>query len=257
MAASRDDLFSDIHVDPALPFPYHAQVSRALEQAITTAMHPGERLPSEPRLCELFGVSRPVVRQALDQLERDGLVHRVMGKGTFVAERKIPEALLGSLTGFHEDMVAKGYLPTSRVLKRQRVAAGAELARQLELETGALVIELRRLRFVNEWPIQLVTNFLPYAMCPAVLKADFSRQSLYAFLKAEYGLQVERGWRSIGAVLASEEEALLLEVPVGAPLIAIDSISTLADGTVLEFYQAVHRTDRARFEVELARAKVE
>jgi GntR family transcriptional regulator len=252
---SSNCLFFVHRVDPSLPFPYHAQVSRALEQTITTAMRPGERLPGEPRLCELFGVSRPVVRQALDQLERAGLVHRVIGKGTFVAERKVPEALLGSLMGFHEDMVAKGYVPTSRVLKLKRVPASAELAHNLNLDIGAPVIELRRLRFVNESPIQLVTNFLPYDLCPAVLKVDFSQCSLYAFLKAEYGLQVERGRRSIGAVLASEEQSALLETGVGAPLVSIDSLSYLVDGTAFEYYTAVHRTDRARFEVELARVK--
>ncbi|MFN8378964.1 MAG: UTRA domain-containing protein [Anaerolineae bacterium] len=127
-----------------------------------------------------------------------------------MAERKIPEALLGSLTGFHEDMVAKGYLPTSRVLKRQRwrLAQNWPAARL----GGALVIELRRLRFVNEWPIQLVTNFLPYAMCPAVLSGLLAPISLRV-LKAEYGLQVERGWRSIGAVLASERRRSFWKFP--------------------------------------------
>ena len=249
------DLFAGQQVNPALPIPYHAQVSRALEQTITTSLQPGDQLPGEPRLCELFGVSRPVIRQALDQLERDGLVHRVMGKGTFVAERKISEGLLASLTGFHEDMVAKGYTPTSRVLKLERIAAHGEIARHLELPAGTPVIELRRLRFVNNHAIQVVSNFLPYDLCPGVLNEDFTRSSLYAFLLAEYGLQVERGKRAISAVLASAEEAALLDVPPGSPLIAIDSISYLGNGRAFEFYQAVHRTDRARFEVDLARAK--
>ena len=256
MATAQHDLFAGYRVDPALPVPFHAQVSRALEQTIVTSLQPGDQLPGEPRLCELFGVSRPVIRQALDQLERDGLVHRVMGKGTFVAERKISEGLLASLTGFHEDMVAKGYTPTSRVLRLERVAAQSEVARQLELPTGAPVIELRRLRFVNNQRIQVVSNFLPYDLCPGVLNVDFTKQSLYAFLYAKYGLEVEHGKRAISAVLASQEEAGLLEVPPGSPLIAIDSISYLGNGTAFEFYQAVHRTDRARFEVDLARAKL-
>ncbi|MFN8380284.1 MAG: GntR family transcriptional regulator [Anaerolineae bacterium] len=256
MVAAPIELFAGQQVNPVLPIPYHAQVSRALEQTIMTSMQPGDQLPGEPRLCELFGVSRPVIRQALDQLEHDGLVHRVMGKGTFVAERKISEGLLASLTGFHEDMVAKGYTPTSRVLRLERVAAQGEVARQLELPTGAPVIELRRLRFVNNQAIQVVSNFLPYDLCPAVLNVDFAKQSLYSFLLAEYGLEVERGKRAISAVLANEEEAALLEVPPGAPLIAIDSISYLGNGRAFEFYQAVHRTDRARFEVDLVRAKL-
>lgn len=254
MIGTRGDLFSENRIDPAKPIPYHSQVYQALERVITTSMRPGEQLPGEPRLCEAFGVSRTVIRQALDQLTHAGLVTRVMGKGTFVAEPKIPEALLGSLTGFHEDMVAKGYAPHSKVLRQEQRRAPSDVAHYLALSPGADVIELRRLRFVNQIPIQLVTTYIPGGLCPGLLEVDFTHQSLYAYLDEVCELHIARGKRMIEAVLATEDVARLLEVRPGTPLIKLESVSYLADGTPLEYYHAVHRSDRARFEVELVRA---
>lgn len=253
MLDARDTIFSDHRIDPFKPIPYHVQVYQAIEQIISTSMRPGDQLPGEPRLCELLGVSRTVIRQALDQLLRDGLILRVMGKGTFVAEPKIPEGLVGSLSGFHEDMVAKGYTPVSRVLVQHRIKAPVKVARSLEISTNTDVIELRRVRYVNNTPIQLVTTYLPYARCPSVLDADLTHRSLYGHMREKHGLEIARGKRIIEAVLANDEEADLLGVPIGAPLLMVDSVSFLPDGTPIEYYHAVHRSDRARFEIEVAR----
>lgn len=257
MAEISDAIFVNIAVDHDKPVPYHTQVYEALEKLIVSKhLRAGEQLPGEPRLCQLFGVSRPVIRQALDQLMRDGLVVRVMGKGTFVTEPKIRESLVGSLTGFHEDMVRQGYTPVSRTLKQAIIPATEKIATHLQLTVGMEVIELRRLRFVNNTPIQLLSTFVPVTLCPAVLHADFTYQSLYAFLRSECGVTIASGKRSIEAVLANKEEARLLEIPLGSPLILLDSVSYDDSGTAIEYYHAVHRSDRARFEVDLVRANV-
>ena len=94
---------------------------------------------------------------------------------------------------------------------------------------------------------------MPCTLCMDVLRADFTQQSLYAFLRSECHLQIASGKRMIEAVLATKEEAELLAISPGAPLILIDSTSYLEDGTALEYYHAVHRSDRARFEVNLMR----
>lgn len=229
------------------------QVYHALESIIENDLMSGDQLPGEPKLCQIFGVSRTVIRQALDHLLRDGRIVRIMGKGTFVAESKIHEGIVAHLTGFYEDMAEKGYTPVSHVLKQESFAAGMTLADKLGLHTGAKVIELRRLRFVNDEPIQIVSSFLPFALCPGVLKADFRVGSLYAFLREEYGLQIAKGTRTIEAVLATDKEAELLRIAKNSPLILLDSISYLPDETPLEVYRAVHRSDRARFEVNLVR----
>lgn len=250
------NLLEAYKLNSSRPVPLHVQVYEALESLITSSLKPGDQLPSEPKMCELFGVSRTVIRHALEQLDRDGLIVRVMGKGTYVAEPKIHEALAGRLTGFYEDMVEQGYTPVSKVLRQERIDADAKIARNLKLHVGDPVIVIKRVRYVNNSPLQLVTTYLPYALCESVLHVDFTHQSLYVFLRNVCDLHIARGKRMIEAVLATDEEAKLLEIEPGAPLILLDSVSYLEDGRPLEYYRAVHRSDRARFEVNLLRVKM-
>lgn len=241
-------------IDRSSPLPYYAQVKELLTERIRQGeWEPGEQLPGEPELCRIYGVSRTVIRHTLDMLEREGMIVRIKGRGTFVAEPKISESLVQSLTGFHEDMVRQGYQPYSKILKQEVVPASVKVAKHLGLEPETLVIELCRLRYVNDIPLALVTTFLQLAHCPSVLKADLTRRSLYEYLESQCNLKIARGWRFIEAVLANEREAQLLEIAHGSPLILLDSVNYLEDGTPIEYYHAVHRSDRARFEVHLVR----
>lgn len=243
-------------IDRSSPIPYYVQLKEALRAPIEQGIwQPGDQIPGESDLCRLFDVSRTVVRQALNELNFEGLITRIKGKGTFVAEPKISESLIQKLTGFYQDMVDRGLKPVTLVLSQQVVPATAKVAGHLGLGPGALVIDIERLRFVQDEPIVLVTTYLPYALCPRLAQADLSNQSLYAFLEKECGLVIARGRRVIEAVTASEYEAHYLQVAKGAPLILLDSVSYLADGTPIEYYRAFHRGDRSRFEVELVRIR--
>ena len=245
-------------IDRNSPIPYYAQVKSALQERIRRReWKAGDQLPGEPELCQLFDVSRTVIRQALNELLHEGLIFRVKGRGTFVAEPKIRGSLVQKLTGFHEDMVSQGYTPVTEVLKQTTTPAPPKAATFLEVEEGTPVVEIERLRFVQDEPVVLVTTYLPHDLCPEVLYADLSRQSLYAFLERRCGVRIARGRRMIEAVPANEYEARLLNVKRGAPLIMLDSVSYLDDGTPAEYYHALHRGDRSRFEVELMRVREE
>ena len=243
-------------IDRNNPLPYYVQVKEALREHIESGEWPaGHQLPGEPELCVLFDVSRTVIRQALSDLEYEGLIVRKKGKGTFVAEPKIGESLIQKLTGFYQDMVELGHTPVTQVLKQEIVPANAKVAAQLDLKPGTKVIEIERLRFVQDEPIVLVTTYLPYALCAKAAKADFSGQSLYAFLESECKLIIVRGQRTLEAVAANEYEARLLGIEKGAPLVLLNSVSYLEDGTPIEYYRALHRGDRSRFQVELIRIR--
>ncbi|MEZ4519552.1 MAG: GntR family transcriptional regulator [Chloroflexota bacterium] len=234
--------------------PLYAQVRDALRDGIEQGgLKPGEQLPGEPELCRMFDVSRTVIRQALRDIELEGIIFRQKGRGTFVAEPKLREGLFQELTGFYEDMTNKGYAPISQVLTQEVVSASRKVASYLKLRPGTPVIQIDRLRFVDDEPIVLVTTYLPEVRCPGLATADLSHQSLYGYLSREYGLAIERGHRYLEAVPAGEHEAKLLQVKKGAPLILLDSVSYLADGSPIEYYHALHRGDRSRFEVELIR----
>jgi GntR family transcriptional regulator len=236
--------------------PYYVQVKDTIQARIHAGTwQPGDQLPGEPELCRMFSVSRTVIRQALNDLVNSGFLIREKGKGTFVAQPKIRESLVQKLTGFYQDMVEQGYTPKAQVLRQETTPASQKIADYLQIAPGTSVIAIERLRLVQDVPIQLVTTYIPFSLCPALLDVDLSDQSLYAFLEQTCDVMIAWGHRSIEAVPANEYEARLLRVPKGAPLIMLDSVSFLSDGTAVEYYHALHRGDRTRFEVELIRVK--
>ena len=236
--------------------PYYVQVKDILRAKMRDGTwRPGEQLPSEADLCATYGVSRTVIRQALQDLIHEGLIKRRKGKGSFVSAPKISEQLAQKLTGFYQDMVEQGLQPVTRVLTQAVIPAKDEVAQWLGIRPGTPVTEVVRLRSVQGVPIMLVTTYVPTAVCPALVEVDLANQSLYAVLESQYGLYIARGRRTIQAVLADGQEAKLLEVNKGAALFRLDSISFTSDGTPIEYYFAYHRGDRSQFEVELIRSR--
>jgi GntR family transcriptional regulator len=243
-------------IDHNSNIPYYVQLTNAIQERIQNKeWAPGSKIPGEMELCEEAGVSRTVVRQALRELQYGGLIIRRKGKGTFVAEPKVNESLVAKLMGSYQDMAERGLRSTSRVLHHRVVAATEKVAAFLNLEAGAKVVDIFRLRFVEDTPMQLANTFIPLALCPGLADIDLTNRSLYEFLEKDCGIWISRGHRYIEAVAASDIEAKFLGVARGAPLVALDSISYLEDGTPIEYYHAVHRGDRSRFEVELLRTR--
>jgi GntR family transcriptional regulator len=240
-------------VDRGSAIPYYLQVCKALRDQLTSGeWSAGDQIPGELALGEMFGVSRPVIRQAIACLIDEGLLVRRKGKGTYLAESKIKVGLIQRQTGFYQDMLEQGYPPTSRVLKIEVKPANANVAYHLGLEPGTQVIEITRLRLVDNEPVVLVTTFLPYEACAAVMQEDLSQQSLYAVLERR-GLLISHGHQTLKVTPASTFEANLLNIPSGSPLFALDKVSYLNDHRPIEYSNALHRADRTRFEVELIR----
>jgi GntR family transcriptional regulator len=232
--------------------PYYIQLIDILKERVQLGIWgPGDQIPGEQDLCKIYGVSRTVVRQSLLELELEGAIIRRKGKGTFISKPKISEGLVQKLTGFYQDMVEHGLKPVTKVLYQGVGPANDKVARYLELEPGKEVIEIRRLRFINDEPMLVVTTYVPFELCPPLATVDLTDRSLYEFLESEGGIVLGKGRRYIEAVQADEAEAQLLGVQRGAPLLLLDSISFSEDGRAVEYYHALHRGDRSRFEVEL------
>lgn len=244
-----------IAIDRTSSIPLYVQLREALQHQIDQgAWVPGDQLPGDQELCEAYGVSRTVVRQALQELSFHGAIVRHRGRGTFVAEPKISStSLVHSIMGFHEDMVERGLEMRNEVLEKVMLPVNTKIAHYLDLEAMAPIIKLERLRFVEGEPIVHVTSYLPYDLCPLIMSADLTEQSLYAFLDEGCNLRVTRGRRRIEAVAVNESEARLLQVETGAPVIRMESVSYLQDGRPIEYFDALFRGDRSRFELEVAR----
>ncbi len=249
-------LYSPTAINFDSNIPYYIQLMEVIEAKIRSGdWQAGDRIPSEPEFCEMYGVSRTVVRQALREIELAGLIVRRKGKGTFVSRPKIDESLAQKLTGFYQDMVERGHKVVTQVLRQQVIPASEKIAGYMQIEPNTPVVDIHRLRFIDGEPIVLVSSYLPYNLCAGLLNIDLTHRSLYAYLEGECGIQIATGKRYIESVAADEQEAELLKTDVGAPLIMLDSVSYLEDGTPIEYYHAVHRGDRSRFEVELVRIR--
>jgi GntR family transcriptional regulator len=241
-------------IDRKSPMPFYFQLKQILlRQLREQDLQPGHRLPGDHQLCKTYDVSRTVVRQALAELETEGMIERVKGRGTFVAPRRTSEKLVQSLTGLYEDVAARGGHLRSQVRRQEVVPADEQIATQLALQLGAPVLAIERLRFVDDEPWVLVTTYLPYDVAPGLLEDDLREQSLYALLENTYGVRLTHGQRGVEAVAAREDLAHALGIKVGDPLLALRSIS-FSRHRPIEVFVAYHRGDRSRFEVSLSRA---
>jgi GntR family transcriptional regulator len=241
-------------VDRRSPIPYYYQLKEYLVRLIhNDVLKSGDRLPTEMEICAGSGLSRTVVRQAIQELENEGYFIRFRAKGTFVARPKVQERLVQTLTGFYEDTVARGQVPVTHVLNFEIIPATYKIAQELQIPAGDPVIFLNRLRFIEHEPIVLVGTYIPRFMCPDLIQLDMSTHSLYRVLAEKYNLEIVRAHRSLEAVAATVVESAQLEVEKDSPLLLLKSTGYLADNRPLEYFIAFHRGDRAKFDVELVK----
>ena len=192
--------------------PYYIQMSEELKLRIQRGeWKPGDQLPGEQELCHIYEVSRTVVRQALEVLERNHLIYRRKGKGTFVTTPKINANYPQKLSGFYHEMKTKGNEPLTRVLRHSVIDAPKKIADQLDLAVGDPVVEIERLRFIQNIPLLLVMNYVPFNFCPALAEADLNNRSLYEYLENHTGMVIAFGVRSIEAIRANPCQAELFK----------------------------------------------
>jgi GntR family transcriptional regulator len=230
--------------------PRYYQLQEALREQCA-AWEPGQPIPSETELCRLYGISRTTVRKALEQLTREGLLYRIQGKGTFVAPPKLRERFVHKTVGIYEDMTSRGVPIRTQVLEQSVVPASRLIAPELQLVVGNPVIKLVRLRYVEDEPLLLSTTYLPYRSFPGLEHEDLSNTSLYALLREKYGIQLGYGTRLLEAVACSEEEARLLHIKPGAPLMVINGTMYDSEGHPVETGSARLRGDRSQIEIEV------
>jgi GntR family transcriptional regulator len=236
-----------------VPIPLYYQIKARLLDAIENGqLRPGDRVPSERELTTQFNVSRMTARQALTELENQGYLYRVQGKGTFVATPKL-EQPLASLTSFTEDMRRRGLEPAARILAAEETVAGHKVARALNIAETAGVYRLERLRLAGGEPMALEISHVPAALTPGLLNEDSVEHSLYRVLTERYGIRLVRATQSLEATAANAYEAEMLHVREGTPVLLLERISRDAADRPVEYVRSLYRGDRYRFTTELIR----
>jgi GntR family transcriptional regulator len=243
---------SPYSIDKESPVPYYHQLKEFIRGQIESGnWKSDQKLPSETLFCERFNISRTVVRQAIKELQNEGYLSTVKGKGTFVASAKITSGFVDNLAGFLEVFQKQGYRVTTRILKQEIIPANPSIADKLHLPVNTPVVYLSRLRELNREPSVYSDNYIPADLCPRLVNENMKDKSLYAYLEEMCGLEIYKGHRYIGVTLANEYEASLLGIAVGSPLIEVDSVTYQRNGRPLECFHSLHRGDRMRFEVNL------
>ena len=234
-----------------IPVPKYFRVKEALLTNITSGAWPaGAQIPSEPDLCSEFGVSRTTVRKAVSDLVNQGRLVVEMGKGTFVAQAKLEARFVHRAFGIHEDMARRGVALETTIVRREVVEATPEVAGRLRLRAGDPVQMLVRLRSVAGEPVLLSTTYIPESLCPDLSEDELREGSLYRILRERYGLWIAHGARRLEAVAAGSEDARMLEVALGSPLLLLETVTYRDDGQPFEFSVALQRGDRIAVELD-------
>jgi GntR family transcriptional regulator len=226
---------------------------REILEGLVASLGPGAELPSERVLAEHFALARMTVRTEIDRLVTEGLVYRLHGRGTFVAEPRVAQAVLFS--SFSEDMRARGMTPGSVVRSRELIEAGPFLARTLEVAAGAPVAEFERVRTANGEPLALERVYLPAERFEGIADADLEHSSLFELLADRYGTTLSGADQRVLAVAIEAEEAPLLGVDEGAPGLRFHTLARDTRGVPAYYATSLFRGDR--YEIELHQTRTD
>jgi GntR family transcriptional regulator len=245
-------------INKGFPLPYYYQIAQSLREMIgdaeVKAQERGDAppeeiaLPSEAELGVLYHVTRGTVRHALEVLEREGLIYRAKGRGTFVRRRV--QLDLARLVSTTEDLIARGWVPSVKMLGLRRLAPRPYVQRPLQLPDNSEVWEIYRLRLANGEAISLQWSFIPCALAPGLDQHDLTT-SLYYTLRDAYGIQLKVADQTIRARVAEVDEAALLGVTEGAPVFVIDRTSYDQHQVPVEYLHSFWRGDRYDLQVRL------
>lgn len=223
--------------------PRYFQVKLALADLIA-GLDRGASLPPERQLAEQLGTSRTTLRKALAELAGEGVLRRTQGSGNFVAPPKVVHVRqLSSLT---DDLKAEGMQPSSQILGLEQVRAEPAVAEHLEIAPGERIHLLTRLREVDGEPLAIEEAHLPGAL-PRLEAKLVETGSLYAALRDCYDRGVQSVEDTVETALANPDQAELLRIATGQPLLLVHRTSRDKTGRVVEWTRSVYRGDRFCF----------
>ncbi len=210
----------------------------------------GDKLPTEAELGDQFGISRIVVREALADLVRSGLIYKIKGRGAFVSTREREEDFVSTVLGFSDEMERKGRTVRTQILQQELRAPTVAEAHALNLGDADTVVALKRLRSVDGELQLLVETVVPSSLAPGLHRIKLENRSLYDVLRRQYGLRIVKAERWIDAVTPDEATRALLQLDATEPLLRIESIAYGPSGQPLEYYRALHRCQSSRLHVK-------
>lgn len=230
--------------------PLHQQMEELIRENLDRGEWlPGSPIPSENELSQENGISRMTARNVITKLVQEGLLFRIPGKGTFVSEQKI-EAKSLSYKGIREQLEQMGYEVSTQLISARVSKGKKDVHSKLNLVDDAKVVVIRRLRSIKNQPLSVHTSYIPVALAPKLETLNLVDEQLCSILSKEYGLIRNRTYEELESIAATQEEADLLGVPVGHPLLLLQDTIVDQDGTPFEYAKVVFRGDKIKLKLE-------
>jgi GntR family transcriptional regulator len=234
--------------------PKYFQLASILKSQIDEGeWKPRQPIPSERQLELQYKVSRPTVRQAIEYLEKQGYIYREHGRGTFVSPQKLQKKML-ELTSFSEDLLRKGIQPSQIILSICHVVPHEKILKRLELPPESSVLRIERIRLGDDVPIGLQTSFVVLGDDQQIDEDDLKLfGSLYRVLEEKLNIIPTEADETLEVTLATPEEAALLQVKAGAPLLLNERLTYDQNRKPVEFVKILYRGDRYQYVIRLTR----
>lgn len=231
------------------PKPLYQQLRDILVDAIDSGKWvPNEKIPSENELSVEYGLSRMTVRSVLTDLVKEGLLYRVQGKGTFVAEKIV--TLSPAYIGIREQLEQMGYEVVTRIIECETITCGATVAKHLNIMTGTPVFMIKRVRYIKGVPISIHISYIGSQYSSGLTTEMLEKEQLCVLLSQNYGLHRKRVSETLESILASDEEAELLNVEKGHPLLLLKDVLYSNSDAPYEFTKVVFRGDKVKIRLQ-------
>jgi GntR family transcriptional regulator len=245
------------HIELALPTlattptSLYGRIRDELRAQIVSGLYaPHARLPSESELMTQYSVSRITVRNALAELEKEGILFKLAGKGVFVSKPKSYQSL-GRLQGFAEAMA--GHEIYNDVIGINTIPANAEVAVRLGLNEHAAVTELQRVRYLNREPVSFDATYVHPHIGARLAREDLATRDIFLILENDYGIALGFADLAIDALLADATLAVRLRIAIGDPVLRITRLTHTASGEPLDFEYLYCRVDNFQFRLRIER----
>ncbi len=229
--------------------PLYDQLVDLLSEKIEREMKPGDMLPSERDLADKYGLSRTTVRLAMSELEELGLVARKHGKGTFVSSVGRDTTDLSGAYSFTDQMRSLGRVPRTEVIDFEVREASKVVSAHMDLKLGEKVFRMRRLRLADGIPMMLERSYVPAKLFVGLSQRDVESKPLYEIVEQDYHNKIKSAEESFGARAARSDEAKLLGIEEGSPVLHLVRTTYNSKNVVIEYTRSVARADMFEYKV--------
>lgn len=236
-------------IDKGSRTPLYLQLMELLINKIETGMSEDEQLPSEREICDCYQVSRSTVRQALDELEKDGYIYKLQGKGTFVSPKGVDQDL-AKFYSFTEEMKKLGKNPKSEIMGFEIIEATGKIKESLNVKERDLVFKITRIRKADDMPMLYEISYLPYERFEDLVKTDLETKAMYEIFKNKFNVSISKAEESFQPIITSKLESYYLGISEGAPSLKIERL-TYEDKNIIEYTISICRGDKFKYKVTL------